>query len=69
MSVFFLAAWGFSVFFYTVSKRNFCLSLLVILMANSSFLFRTQEVDLRISFNNMMTCYYERCKVVQKHGK
>lgn len=32
------------------------------------FLFRTQELDLRINFKNVMTCSYQQCKVVQKHG-
>lgn len=32
------------------------------------FFFRTQEWDLHIKFKNVMSCYNERCKVVQKHG-
>lgn len=69
MNVFFLAAWVFSVVFLHSFKKE----LLSFIISYSygevlMFLFRTQELDLRINFKNVMTCYYERCKVVHKHG-
>lgn len=69
MNVFFLAACFFPDFFLHSLKKEL-LSFIISYSYGEVFmlLFRTQELDLHINFKNVMTCYYEQCKVVQQHG-